>query len=251
MATATVISRRQAIADDLRTQITTGELKGGDRLPSETNLAAHYQVSTPTLRGALALLQAEGLIEKIHGKGNFVRHPLRRLTYIGGGRTWLDSARATPQLHITVHTSQLRAQGHLLTLLQVSAGTPLMQFLCIRHEGKSPHSLVRIYIPGAGPPPADGSCDPPRYSHGDIEARLAALRPALTEIRERVTARLPTPQEVATLRISPTLPILAISRSTVDDTGHITEAALVVLPGDRADAHFITRPMTEKERREG
>ncbi|WP_236570738.1 GntR family transcriptional regulator [Streptomyces sp. GF20] len=54
-ATGTLLPRRQTIADDLRNQITTGQLKGGDRLPSETN----YQVSAPTLRRALAFLQAE------------------------------------------------------------------------------------------------------------------------------------------------------------------------------------------------
>ncbi|WP_327661353.1 MULTISPECIES: GntR family transcriptional regulator [unclassified Streptomyces] len=242
MATATVFSRRQAIAEDLRTQITTGELKGGDRLPSETNLAAHYQVSTPTLRGALALLQAEGLIEKIHGKGNFVRHPLRRITYIGGGRTCAETAGATPQLHVTVHTTQLQAQGHLIALLEVPAGTLLTQFICIRHEGKTPHSLAHIYIPD------DSS---PSHPFAEPESRLANLHSPLTEIRERVTARHPTPEEAATLRISPALSVLAISRSAVDGTGHVAEAALLVLPGDRADAYFITHPIAAEERSEG
>ncbi|MCX5532201.1 GntR family transcriptional regulator [Streptomyces sp. NBC_00006] len=248
--TATVISRRQAIADDLRTRITTGELNGGDRLPSETNLAAHYRVSTPTLRSALALLQGEGLIEKIHGKGNFVRHPLRRITYIGGGRTRTETAGATPQLHVTVHTTQLQAQGHLLALLEVPAGTRLTEYLCIRHEGKSPHSLARIYIPGASAPRLT-PCDSPPYSYAQVEAQLTAHRSPSAEFRERVTARLPTPEEVVTLRISPTLSILAISRLAVDSTGDVVEAAFLSLPGDRADAFFITHPIIEKQRREG
>lgn len=77
-------SRRQVIADDMRSQITTGQLKAGERLPSETRLASRYGVSTSTLRNALALLQSEGLIEKTHGKGNFVAPMPRRLTYVGG-----------------------------------------------------------------------------------------------------------------------------------------------------------------------
>ncbi|MCX4829673.1 GntR family transcriptional regulator [Streptomyces sp. NBC_01016] len=250
MATGTALSRRQTIADDLHNQITTGRLKGGDRLPSETSLASHYQVSTPTLRSALALLQAEGLIEKIHGKGNFVRHPLRRITYIGGGRTCAETAGATPQLHVTVHTTQLQAQGNLLALLEVPAGTRLTEFLCIRHEGKSPHSLARVYIPGDSAPRLT-ACDFPPCSYAEVEARLTAHRPPSTEIRERVTARLPTPEEAVTLRISPTLSILAISRLAVDSTGHVVEAALLALPGDRADAYFITHPTIEKQRREG
>ncbi|MGD6752280.1 GntR family transcriptional regulator [Streptomyces sp. BH105] len=238
----TAPSHRQAIAEDLRTQITTGQLKGGARLPAEASLARHYAVSTPTLRSALALLQAEGLIEKIHGKGNYVRHPLCRITYIGGSRTCAETAGATPQLRVTMHTTQLRAHGDLITLLGVPAGTPLTQFLCIRHEGESPHSLARIYIPGGSSP-----------SHPCTEPESQAPDPhsPLTEIRERLTARHPTPEEAATLRISPSLAVLAISRSAVDSTGHVTEAALLVLPGDRADAYFITHPMTKEERKEG
>ncbi len=80
-------SRRDTIAADLRDRIVTGRLKPGDRLPSEAHLSAQYTVSTPTLRNALAVLQAEGLVEKVHGKGNFIRRPVRRITYMGGGRT--------------------------------------------------------------------------------------------------------------------------------------------------------------------
>ncbi|MFF3642454.1 winged helix-turn-helix domain-containing protein [Streptomyces sp. NPDC002564] len=65
--TEIVPSRRQTIADDIRTRIAGGELKAGERLPSETILASRYGVSTSTLRGALALLQSEGLVEKTHG----------------------------------------------------------------------------------------------------------------------------------------------------------------------------------------
>ncbi|MEU0405563.1 GntR family transcriptional regulator, partial [Streptomyces sp. NPDC006197] len=84
---SSVASRRHVIADDLRAQISTGRIKAGARLPSEAQLAARYTVSTPTLRSALALLQAGGLVEKVHGKGNFVRPPLRRITYLGGSPT--------------------------------------------------------------------------------------------------------------------------------------------------------------------
>ena len=134
-------SLRHTIAADLRTQITSGSLKAGERLPSEPRLASDYKVSTPTLRTALAVLQAEGLIEKIHGKGNFVRHPLRRLTYTGG--------RLTPDtdLRVTIRTTNLRARGDLIPLLKVPSRTPLTEFLCLTHQGESPHSLTRIYVP--------------------------------------------------------------------------------------------------------
>ncbi|WP_405482992.1 UTRA domain-containing protein [Streptomyces sp. NBC_00009] len=77
------------------------------------------------------------------------------------------------------------------------------------------------------------------------------LHPSRAEIRERVTARLPTPEEAEILRISPNLAVLAITRVAVDGTGRVVEAALLVFPGHRADAYFITRPMTVEKRREG
>ena len=45
---------------DLQEQIRLGELRSGDRVPSENQLAAAYQVSRQTVRKALAILEQEG-----------------------------------------------------------------------------------------------------------------------------------------------------------------------------------------------
>ncbi|MFI1973656.1 GntR family transcriptional regulator [Streptomyces wedmorensis] len=221
-------SLRHTIADDLRTQIATGHLQAGARLPSESRLAAQYKVSTPTMRNALALLQAEGLIEKIHGKGNFVRRRLRRLTYTGG--------RLTPNtdLNTTIRTTNLRASGDLISLLKVPSRTPLTEFLYLTHQRESPHSLARIYVP-----------------QDLVPAELPWCRTGPAETRETVTARLPTPEEATTLRISSTLAVLAITRVSSDTTGRVVEAACLVLPGDRANALFITHHTTVERGTEG
>ncbi|MFJ3834234.1 GntR family transcriptional regulator [Streptomyces sp. NPDC090054] len=225
-------SRRHAIADDLRNQISTGRLKAGERLPSEAQLAVRYAVSTPTLRNALALLQAEGLVEKIHGSGNFVRHPLRRTTYIGGGHTPSAWTPAEGALHTTIHATNLGAHGNLTALLKVSPRSPLTEFLCLSHEGKKPHSLARIYVP-RDLAPAD-------VPEGLLAARLSDQRPPLAVVRETVSTRLPTPDEATNLRISSTLAILSITRVATDTTGRVVEAALLALPGNRAEAVFTT-----------
>ncbi|WP_432065074.1 GntR family transcriptional regulator [Streptomyces sp. C10-9-1] len=240
-------SRRHAIADDLRNQISTGRIKAGDRLPSEAQLAERYAVSTPTLRNALGLLQAKGLVEKIHGKGNFVRRPLCRITYVGG-RTPDVHAAADATLHVSIRTTNLRARGNLAALLRVPARSPLTEFLCLTCEGSSPHSLARIYVP-RDLAPAEMPSESPWCR--EVESRLAERRPPLAEIREEVNSRLPTPQEAATLRISSTLAVLAITRVAVDVTGRVVEAAHLVLPGDRADAVFTTRHTTEERGTEG
>ena len=69
------------IADHLREAISRGRLKEGDQLPSEAQLIGHYGVARMTIRSALRLLEAEGLITAEHGRGVYVRArpPVRRL----------------------------------------------------------------------------------------------------------------------------------------------------------------------------
>ncbi|MFC3572935.1 GntR family transcriptional regulator [Streptomyces yaanensis] len=240
-------SRRDAIADDLRNQIATGRVQAGERLPSEAHLASQYMVSTSTLRGALAVLQGEGLVEKIHGKGNFVCRSLRRITYVGGWGTLDPQTASDAALRVTVRTTKIRARGHLAALLKVPTSSPLTEFLCLSYEGESPHSLARIYVPRDLAPAAvlgeSPSCD------GTV-ARFAVPRPPSAEVRETVSARLPTPDEASTLRISSALAVLAITRVTADITGRVVEAALLVFPGDRADAVFTTHHVIDERGRQ-
>ncbi|MCX5263596.1 GntR family transcriptional regulator [Streptomyces sp. NBC_00199] len=239
----TVPTRHHHIADDLRHQITTGHLKPGERLPSETGLADRYKVSTATLRSALAVLQGEGLVEKLHGKGNFVRRPLRRIMYVGGWGTLDPWTAAEAALRVTVRTATVQADGHLTTLLRVPTGSPLAEFLCISHEGESPHGLARIYIPRDLAPAGvldDESPGP------EAVKRFAVLSSPPAAVRETVCARPPTPDESSTLRTNSATPVLAITRIATDSNGRVVEAALLVFPGDRADAVFTTHHTLEE-----
>jgi DNA-binding GntR family transcriptional regulator len=69
---ATTTAGYRRIAEDLRQQITSGELATGQRVPSETELMRRYGVSRGTARQGLALLEAAGLVTAVHGKGRFV-----------------------------------------------------------------------------------------------------------------------------------------------------------------------------------
>lgn len=55
------------IVDDLRRQILSGVLANGSRLPSERELAARYDVSPPTIREAVRVLTAMGLLSTRNG----------------------------------------------------------------------------------------------------------------------------------------------------------------------------------------
>jgi DNA-binding FadR family transcriptional regulator len=55
------------IVEDLRSQILRGAFPDGARLPSERELAAHYDVSAPTIREAVRVLTAMGLLNTRNG----------------------------------------------------------------------------------------------------------------------------------------------------------------------------------------
>ena len=65
------------LADDLRAQITSGQLRPGDRLPTEPQLCRSCGVSRSTVREALRLLASQHLIITTRGVagGSFVVHP--------------------------------------------------------------------------------------------------------------------------------------------------------------------------------
>lgn len=67
----------EQVADALRQSIRAGRLGPGERLPAKDKLAARYRTSVPTLQRALSELVAEGLIDRRHGVGTFVRTPRR------------------------------------------------------------------------------------------------------------------------------------------------------------------------------
>ncbi|MGW2635358.1 GntR family transcriptional regulator [Streptomyces sp. NPDC001348] len=241
-------SRHHDITEDLRQQITTGRIKPGERLPSEAVLADRYEVSTVTLRRALAVLQGEGLVEKIQGKGNFVRRPLRKIVYIGGWGTLDPRTAAEAGLRVTVRTTTVQADRHLTTLLKVPTGSPLAEFFVISHEGESPHGLARIYIPRDLAPAGVLSDD---SSWQETATRFAVLSSPPAAVWETVCARAPTPDEASALRLGSAAPVLAITRVATDTTGRVVEAALLAFPGDRIDAVFATHHVTDERQTQG
>jgi GntR family transcriptional repressor for pyruvate dehydrogenase complex len=60
------------IAGRLREQILSDALRPSTKLPGQREMAAHMSVSVTTLREAIAILVAEGLLICRHGRGTFV-----------------------------------------------------------------------------------------------------------------------------------------------------------------------------------
>jgi GntR family transcriptional regulator, transcriptional repressor for pyruvate dehydrogenase complex len=70
-----VLRPRQQVEETIKAAILSGELKSGEMLPPEAELARQFNVSRTTLREALRVLSSQHLITKIPGArgGNFVQ----------------------------------------------------------------------------------------------------------------------------------------------------------------------------------
>lgn len=62
------------LSEFLIREIAVGRLADGDKLRPERAMAADYGTTVTTLRKALAILEEKGLLERVHGSGNFVRY---------------------------------------------------------------------------------------------------------------------------------------------------------------------------------
>jgi len=82
MYTAVRASRlHQQIVDQIEQSIRSGQLKSGDQLPAERELAEQFGVSRTAVREAVKTLCEKGLLEAFPGRGTFViddiAHPVR------------------------------------------------------------------------------------------------------------------------------------------------------------------------------
>lgn len=62
------------ISEMLSREIQSGILIDGEKLAPERQMAAHLNISVGTLRKALGDLQNKGLLQRVHGSGNYVNH---------------------------------------------------------------------------------------------------------------------------------------------------------------------------------
>lgn len=86
----------EGIVSQIEQRIETGELKVGDQLPSERELAEQFEVSRTVVREAVKALRQKGLLEIRPGRGTFItngtsdtiRNSLGMLMKIGATKGW-------------------------------------------------------------------------------------------------------------------------------------------------------------------
>ncbi|MCK7594915.1 GntR family transcriptional regulator [Pseudomarimonas salicorniae] len=66
------------IADQVRRLVAGGQLQAGDALPSVREIAAAHAINPMTVSKAYSQLEAEGVLERLRGKGMVVAATARR-----------------------------------------------------------------------------------------------------------------------------------------------------------------------------
>lgn len=143
------LPRYQQLHDDLLHRIATGEWLPGEVIPTEAQLSSAYEVSTGTLRKAVDLLVAEGVLTRSQGKGTFVRRPqidssmLRFFRFkSSGGEQVLPTARVLSR-QVTVPGEELRQA------LQLGRNDKVIRLSRLRLVDALPVLAEEIWLPHA------------------------------------------------------------------------------------------------------
>ncbi|MEV2254741.1 winged helix-turn-helix domain-containing protein [Streptomyces sp. NPDC050147] len=167
----------QDIADTLRDRIRSGDLKPGDRLPTQAVLAEEFGVERGTVRQALRTLQDDGLLANV-SKGSPPRIAAEPPGPTSAGvEPQASMVGLAPRLADAFSESQVRIDvvSYTAETLILALGDPLRRI----HEGLiRPDSInVRILLPSsdinlAFPRPVNGQGD----ADGRVHQRWLALR---------------------------------------------------------------------------
>ncbi|MEQ9070675.1 MAG: winged helix-turn-helix domain-containing protein, partial [Gimesia chilikensis] len=71
-------TKYERIGEHLKRQIREGQILPGTALPSEQQLASLFDSARSTVRQAMGLLEREGLVSRVQGKGTFVSDQARQ-----------------------------------------------------------------------------------------------------------------------------------------------------------------------------
>ena len=127
------------------TQIESGQLKIGDKLPSERTLAKTFSVSLMTARHALSELEREGKIERRHAVGSFVRAPQIQFNKLEGLAQQLASKGIDVQ-SVVLSLRKTRAEYEIAARLALPTNHGIMRLERLRLGGGEPIALECAYF---------------------------------------------------------------------------------------------------------
>lgn len=164
-------SRYGALAAALRQRLIAGEWPPGSAMPSEQTLAAEHGVALGTLRMALQLLADQGLVERIQGRGTFVRAgisggTLMRFFRFGERSGEVPSSRIVARQRRGLPGDAARALG-------LGRGESALKLRRVRSLGGEPCLLEDIWL---ALPAFEALAEGPTHDWGDLLYPLYAQR---------------------------------------------------------------------------
>ncbi|MBH0780350.1 GntR family transcriptional regulator [Nocardia bovistercoris] len=235
------ISGYRDLAASLRTSIEEGEYPPGSTLPKQADLAARYEVNVKTVRQAVGLLEAEGLVTPIRRRGTVVRErpPMRRL---GIGRyskaKWkygdtvafvADRETSGRAWKLTDQTQTVRlvdADSEVAHAFGIDQAAPVYERARLVKDGEQPtHTLTSYYLPEhvEGTPLVDPTPGPAGRGGGFAVLTLQGYEP--DHMSETIFARMPTPDETELLNLPAGEPVMVLIRQTYTADNTLIEFA--------------------------
>jgi GntR family histidine utilization transcriptional repressor len=139
--------RYQQLKDLIIAQISSGDLRPEDRVPSENELVESMNVSRMTANRALRELTDEGYVERIAGRGTFVSD-FRARSHVLDVQNIADEIKRRGHLHTckVIRHSREHAQSEVADALHIDHGVPVFHLQLVHHENDTPIQVEDRYI---------------------------------------------------------------------------------------------------------
>lgn len=139
------------LMDSIKQKIVSGELKIGDKIPSERDMSSQYGINRMTVRNALKKLEKDGILVSYRGKGTFVRNIPKIEAKIALGNNEIMS------LSRQIRQNGMKSSKIVLSMKKIAVEGDLKD--CFTNEEKVyeiirlslindiPYALQKAYIP--------------------------------------------------------------------------------------------------------
>jgi len=228
------------IMRDLKEQILSGKLAPGDRMPSEAEYTRRFGVSRVVIRQALRILEDQGLIVRIKGRGTFVSDAVAEdaTPRISGSLEDLIHIGADTTIKV-VEFRLVKATADLAAVFGIREGDDLFHVQRLRLVGASPLAVMVNHLPfaiGASIPLSDLTREPLIVL---IEKRAGVRIEWASEVFQAVAAD----EEMARLlEVDILTPLLKLTLTAYSTDGMVADRAHVFYRSDRYYRHcFVSR----------
>jgi GntR family transcriptional regulator len=138
----------QRIQGKIRKTIEAGDLRPGDAVPSERELARIHEVSLMTARHALASLEQEGAVERRRGVGTFVSAPKIHFNKLMSYTEQMGSRSLTAGSKVLL-AKIIDDEQDVNARLSLSPKSRVVKLERLRHAAGEPFALETCYLSAA------------------------------------------------------------------------------------------------------